>query len=174
MGLHTLIHSLTALWKPSWEGALMVALTYTQGQNREGTPEASVSGSRLLRLSAKEGDSALDMLLLLPPHKKKAAVPTGEPMSGKGAFWKVFSSEEIRQAAQRAGDRNGIHQGERPIAGGFLLMEAVTARFPGHAVYTLRFLAPLYGDEAVYWVQRDHGGDAYASGRLCFRLDWED
>lgn len=152
----------------------MVALTYIPGEERDETPEVTVSGNRLLRLSAKEGDSRLDMVLLLSPHKQKAAVPTSEPVSLKGSFWKVFSSGEIRQAACEAGDRNGIHQGDKPIAGGFLLMDAVASRFPGHAVYKLRFLSPIYGGEAVYWVQREYGGDAYAAGRLCFQLDWED
>lgn len=172
MGLHTLIRSLTAIWEPSWEGALMVALTYIPGQNMDTMPKASVSGSRLLRLSAREGDGRLDMILLLPPHKKERPA-AARPSAVKGRFWKVFSCEEIRQAAREAGDRNGIHQGEKPIAGGFLLMDAVTGRFPGHAVYKLRFLSPLYGGEAVYWAQREHGGDAYAAGRLCFQADWE-
>lgn len=174
MGYESLARALTGLWKPEWEGALMVALTYTTGEGNQESCQASCSGrGRKLLLSAK-GDhgSRLDMVLLLPPHKKPGASQDALP---SGLIpWKTFSPEEIRAAALHVGDHNGIHQGDRPIAGGFLLMEAMAARYVGHKRYKIRFYAPIYAGEAVSLIEDGGSALAYAGGHLCFRCNWED
>ncbi len=112
------------------------------------------------------------MVLLLPPHKKANA--SAEPLPPHLTPWKTFSAEEISTAAHLVGDHNGIHQGDRPIAGGFLLLSSIAAREPGHKRYKIRFHAPVYAGEAVSLAEDTSSVLAYAGGRLRFRCTWED
>lgn len=175
MRYHTLARALTGLWNAAWNGALMASLTYTVGEgNQGGSCQTSVSGrGQTLHLTAKSPDGArLAMVMILPPHKKQGVAPSAVP--DHLTPWRTFSAEDIHNASDLVGDHNGIHQGDRPIAGGFLLMEAMAARYAGHKRYKIRFLSPVYAGEALALLEEEQGASAYAGGRLCFQCTWED
>lgn len=177
MDISNAARALTGLWDPSWEGALMASLTYNAGTGAAQSYRAEVraSGRRVLRLTASGSgtEEQLSMMLVLPPHKKKEHTQARiAPM--QGPFWKRFLAEEISEAALRVDDHNGIHQGKRPVAGGFLLMESIIREFPGHREYRLRFEAPVYAEDAVYLEPAASGAVATVGGMAVFRADWRD
>lgn len=169
--------ALTGLWDPAWEGALMASLTYTAGTGAAQSYRTEVrqSGRRVLRLEAADSASgeSLSMILVLPPHKQRETAPAAD-LPAAGTFWKRFPAEEISKAAHRVDDHNGIHQGESPVAGGFLLMESIIREFPGHREYRLRFEAPIYASDAVYLERAGSGAVARAGGLVVFRAEWRD
>lgn len=176
MSIGNAAKALTGLWDPSWEGALMASLTYTVGESGNGPYQTEIqqSGRRVLRLKAVSGaKESLVMMLVLPPHRQREEVQDVE-FPVESFLWKRFSKEEISSAALRVDDHNGIHQGTRPIAGGFFLMESIVHTFPGHRRYRLRFEAPVYAGDAVYLEPLSCGVTAYAGHHLVFRADWED
>lgn len=69
------------------------------------------------------------------------------------AVWHVFSREEISEFVEKAGDRNPLHQGVRPIVPGLLLLERLLgdAAFCGCVRMQLRFRHPAFAEEPL-WV----------------------
>ncbi len=106
------------------------------------------------------GDASLTLTMLLgrfdPQDLEKEiaaarAEAAKENIANAGSPWHVFSPEEIGAFVQAVGDVNTIHQGDRPVVPGLLILEQVlkTTGYADVSSLTLKFIRPAFSGETL-------------------------
>ena len=108
----------------------------------------------------RKGDTSLTLTMLLgrfdPKDLEKeieaarAEAAKETPETG-GKPWHTFTPDEVSEFVRAVNDVNTIHQGERPVVPGLLILEQLL-RTPGYADAahrTLKFIRPAFSGEAL-------------------------
>ena len=79
------------------------------------------------------------------------------PTSGKP--WHTFTPGEVAEFVQAVNDVNTIHQGEKPVVPGLLILERLlqTPGYEDASSLTLKFIRPAFSGEALTIAAEDKG-----------------
>lgn len=106
------------------------------------------------------GDTSLTLTMLLgrfdPKDLEKEieaarAEAAKETPEAEGKPWHTFTPSEVAEFVRAVNDVNTIHQGERPVVPGLLILEQLlrTPEYKGAANLTLKFIRPAFSGEAL-------------------------
>ncbi len=114
------------------------------------------------------GDTSLTLTMLLgrfdPKDLEKEieaarAEASKEPPGPEGKPWHTFTPAEVAEFVGAVNDVNTIHQGERPVVPGLLILERLL-QTPGYeraANLTLKFIRPAFSGEALTIAKAEKG-----------------
>ena len=114
------------------------------------------------------GDTSLTLTMLLgrfdPQDLEKEiaaarAEAAKEPPVAGGRPWHTFTPEEVTEFVGAVGDVNTIHQGQRPVVPGLLILEQLlrTPEYSEATNLTLKFIRPAFSGEALAIAAADKG-----------------
>ena len=105
------------------------------------------------------GDTSLTLTMLLGRFEAARAEASKEPPGPEGKPWHTFTPAEVAEFVGAVNDVNTIHQGERPVVPGLLILERLlqTPGYEGAANLTLKFIRPAFSGEALTIAKAEKG-----------------
>ncbi len=114
------------------------------------------------------GDTSLTLTMLLGRFDPKdiekeieaaRAEAANETPEAGGRPWHTFAPAEVAEFVRAVNDVNTIHQGERPVVPGLLILERLlqTPGYEGAAHLTLKFIRPAFSGEALTIAEAEKG-----------------
>ena len=95
----------------------------------------------------------------LSGEEKARAEAANETPEAGGRPWRTFAPAEVAEFVRAVNDVNTIHQGERPVVPGLLILERLlqTPGYEGAAHLTLKFIRPAFSGEALMIAEAEKG-----------------
>ncbi len=124
------------------------------------------------------GDTSLTLTMLLGRFNPKdiekeiaaARAEAAKEAPGTGGRpWHTFTPQEVAEFVRAVNDVNTIHQGERPVVPGLLILEQLlqTSDYKGASNLTLKFVRPAFSGEALT-IAEDSKGKFTIRGEAAF------
>lgn len=159
---------LTRLKGKRYEGAVIAEAIWQHApmkaeanEQKETLPEILRDKHCLLQLRAHDGADMLIVTMLLgrkAPQAKKdksrkqelTAYVQGEALSQAAkSFSFVFSAQQVHEFCTAVQDTNILHQGDKPLVPGLLLLQNVVKQLPKARRIRMRFSVPVFANETV-------------------------
>lgn len=120
----------------------------------------------------KDGDvrQSLKVLLVMPKSSQTSSV---RKMQQCGSFLskRKFTIEQINEYIALSGDKNIIHQSEKPIVPGFLMVLYLYEEFfRAQTDWDVKFLYPVYSGDEIAFYQQGNTVNAYVHDVLAFTI----
>lgn len=112
----------------------------------------------------------LKVLLLLPKSVQHTAAKKTQP-SGFFLSRRKFTVGQINEYIALSGDKNIIHQSEKPIVPGFLMVLYLYKEFfRAQSAWDIKFLYPVFAGDEVTFYQQGNTVNAYVHDVLAFTI----